>query len=49
MTLERFRSSLQPASRSLRVEVEPMPLDQANDALERLRNGALRGAAVLIP
>jgi propanol-preferring alcohol dehydrogenase len=33
----------------LRVKVEPMPLDQANDALQRLRNGALRGATVLIP
>jgi propanol-preferring alcohol dehydrogenase len=33
----------------LRVEVEPLPLDQANDALRRLRDGALRGAAVLIP
>lgn len=33
----------------LRVEVEPLPLDQANTALERLRDGELQGAAVLIP
>ena len=37
------------ASVPLRIEAEPMPLDRANEALERLRDGALRGAAVLIP
>jgi propanol-preferring alcohol dehydrogenase len=33
----------------VRAEVETCPLGQANDALHRLRSGALRGAAVLIP
>ena len=33
----------------VRTEVEPFRLEQANDALERLRAGALRGAAVLVP
>jgi alcohol dehydrogenase, propanol-preferring len=33
----------------LRVEVEPFALSEADDALERLRRGALRGAAVLLP
>jgi propanol-preferring alcohol dehydrogenase len=32
----------------LRPEVEPFALAQANEALERLRGGALRGAAVLV-
>jgi propanol-preferring alcohol dehydrogenase len=32
----------------VRTEVESFPLEQANEALERLRSGALRGAAVLI-
>jgi propanol-preferring alcohol dehydrogenase len=31
----------------VRTEVETFPLEQANEALERLRSGALRGAAVL--
>jgi len=31
------------------TEVEPMPLAQANTALDRLRSGALTGAAVLVP
>lgn len=31
------------------TEVEPMPLAAANTALERLRAGALTGAAVLVP
>jgi alcohol dehydrogenase, propanol-preferring len=31
------------------TEVEPMPLAEANRALDRLRSGALTGAAVLIP
>jgi propanol-preferring alcohol dehydrogenase len=33
----------------VRTQVERFPLEQANDALERLRTGALRGAAVLVP
>jgi propanol-preferring alcohol dehydrogenase len=33
----------------VRTEVETFPLTQANEALDRLRRGALRGAAVLVP
>jgi len=33
----------------VRTEVETFPLEQANEALHRLRRGALRGAAVLMP
>jgi len=33
----------------VRTEVETFPLKEANEALERLRRGALRGAAVLVP
>ncbi len=33
----------------VRSVVETFPLDQANEALHRLRSGRLRGAAVLIP
>ena len=33
----------------VRTEVETSPLEEANDALDRLRRGALRGAAVLLP
>ena len=33
----------------LRVEVETFALEDANEALARLRSGALRGAAVLLP
>jgi propanol-preferring alcohol dehydrogenase len=33
----------------VRTEVETFPLDQANDALDRLRAGRLTGAAVLVP
>ena len=33
----------------LDVEVETFALEEANDALARLRSGALRGAAVLLP
>ena len=33
----------------VRTEVETFPLEDAEHALERLRNGALRGAAVLVP
>jgi propanol-preferring alcohol dehydrogenase len=32
----------------VRTEVETFPLEQANDALDRLRSGNLRGAAVLL-
>jgi propanol-preferring alcohol dehydrogenase len=31
----------------VRVEVETFPLEDANEALARLRSGALRGSAVL--
>jgi len=31
------------------TEVETFPLEEANEALDRLRRGALRGAAVLVP
>ena len=33
----------------VRTQPEPMPLAQANKALDRLRSGTLRGAAVLVP
>jgi D-arabinose 1-dehydrogenase-like Zn-dependent alcohol dehydrogenase len=33
----------------LAPEVEPFALDDANEALARLRDGSLRGAAVLLP
>ena len=33
----------------VKTSVVPMPLGQANEALERLRKGELTGAAVLIP
>lgn len=33
----------------VRVEVEPYPLERANEALGRLRAGRVRGAAVLVP
>jgi len=33
----------------VRTEVETFPLEQANEALDRLRRGELRGAAVLVP
>jgi propanol-preferring alcohol dehydrogenase len=33
----------------LRTTTEAMPLGKANEALERLRRGRLRGAAVLVP
>ncbi len=34
---------------AIRTEVERFPLEQANQALLRLRSGALRGAVVLLP
>jgi propanol-preferring alcohol dehydrogenase len=39
---------LAPAA-GIRTETITYPLARANDALADLRNGALRGAAVLIP
>jgi len=33
----------------VRTTAEPFALDRANDALERLRTGRMRGAAVLLP
>ena len=33
----------------VRTEVEPFPLRDANEALARLRDGRIRGAAVLVP
>jgi propanol-preferring alcohol dehydrogenase len=33
----------------VRVEVETFPLEHANEALARLRSGALQGSAVLVP
>ena len=33
----------------LRVAAEPLPLARANEGLARLRSGALKGAAVLVP
>ena len=33
----------------VRTETVPLPLERANDALDRLRAGRLRGAAVLVP
>jgi propanol-preferring alcohol dehydrogenase len=33
----------------VRTEVETLPLERANEALARLREGRLRGAAVLVP
>ena len=33
----------------IRTETTPFPLDQANEALDQLRNGGLHGAAVLMP
>jgi alcohol dehydrogenase, propanol-preferring len=33
----------------IRIETQTFPLDQANEALDALRSGKLRGAAVLVP
>jgi D-arabinose 1-dehydrogenase-like Zn-dependent alcohol dehydrogenase len=33
----------------VRTATETMPLEQANDALNRLRAGAVEGALVLVP
>jgi propanol-preferring alcohol dehydrogenase len=40
--------ALAPAA-GIRTETVTYPLSRANDALADLRNGALQGAAVLIP
>jgi len=37
------------AKSGIKTVVETFPLDRANEALTRLRNGALSGAAVLLP
>jgi propanol-preferring alcohol dehydrogenase len=50
LTREDGRDFMAVAARSrLHPAVECFPLEQANEALARLRNGALRGAAVLLP
>jgi propanol-preferring alcohol dehydrogenase len=33
----------------VRADVETLPLTEANDALERLRTGRVRGSLVLVP
>jgi propanol-preferring alcohol dehydrogenase len=33
----------------VKTQVETHPLERANEALDRLRSGAVRGAAVLVP
>jgi alcohol dehydrogenase, propanol-preferring len=33
----------------VRTEVETFPLAEANEALDRLRSGRIRGSAVLVP
>jgi propanol-preferring alcohol dehydrogenase len=41
---------LELASRvPVRAHVEAFPLEQANEALDKLRSGAVRGALVLVP
>ena len=43
------RNFMELAARiGLRLNVELLPLSAANEALERLRSGTLRGAAVLV-
>ncbi len=37
-----------PPKAGIRTEVETFPLEQANEALDRLRHGRIRGAAVLV-
>ena len=37
------------AEMPVRAEVETFPLEEANEALDRLRRGTVRGAAVLLP
>ena len=40
--------ALAPRAR-IHTEVEAFPLGQANEALDRLRRGDVRGAAVVVP
>jgi alcohol dehydrogenase, propanol-preferring len=50
LTREDGQEFMRVANRvSLRPSVETFPLGDANQALQRLRSGALKGAAVLIP
>jgi propanol-preferring alcohol dehydrogenase len=50
MTREDWRDFLEFAPRvPVRTEVETLPLDRANEALERLRSGHARGSLVLAP
>ena len=50
LTREDGREFMRVAARiDLRPAIEPFALEQANEALERLRRGELRGAAVLLP
>ena len=50
LTRDDGREFMRAAARTaLRPSVETFPLGQANEALQRLRSGALRGAAVLVP
>jgi propanol-preferring alcohol dehydrogenase len=50
MTREDGRDFLELAPRvPVRTEVETLPLDRANEALERLRSGHARGSLVLAP
>ena len=38
-----------PPRMSIHTEVEEYPLEEANEALVRLKSGGVRGAAVLVP
>ena len=50
LTRQDGREFLELAPRvPVRTEVETFPLSDANDALDRMRGGALRGSAVLVP
>jgi propanol-preferring alcohol dehydrogenase len=50
LTREDARTFLELAPRvPVRAETEAFPLEDANEALRRLREGELRGAAVLVP
>lgn len=50
LTREDGREFLELAPRvPVRTEVETLPLPQANEALERLRSGRVRGSLVLVP
>ena len=50
LTREDAREFLALAPRvPVATHVSPIPLDAANDALQRLRRGELTGAAVLVP